>query len=129
MSDLEGGSVDELGWQLDVDADADEIRFEHVDTGNAYVFDDEGNLRVAGDEEIGGDIEALRRTLAAALDGESSDALSDGTFGTGGCRVECDEGSGEVTIRSDAKISLAAPVIELSASGPLTLDGAIISLN
>ncbi|WP_254838202.1 hypothetical protein [Natronomonas marina] len=132
-----GETIDAAGWRLAVDRDAEEIRLEHAESGSEYVLDADGGLRVPGDGEVGDDLGALRETLAAALDGPSPRAVADGGQAAGNCTVECDESTGEVTIESDTRIRMAAPVIDIestgnatvSTDGVLTLEGALVRLN
>ena len=127
-----GASAMALGWRLDVDEAAGELRLEHAASETTYVLDADGGLHVPGDADVEADLEALRETLAPRREGE---AMTDGSGSR--CAVECDEATGEVTIESDSKISLSAPTIELAsrgnlsvdASGVLTLEGALIKLN
>jgi hypothetical protein len=135
MSDGEN-PPEEIGWRFEVDPTAGELRLEHAESDTIYVLDAEGGLRVPGD--AGGDLDALRETLASVLrsDGGDYEAVTDGGQSAGNCTVECDETTGEVIIESDSKISLDAPTIELSsatttvdASGVLTLQGGVIKLN
>lgn len=132
----EQGDIEDVGWRLDVDRDADELHIEHVESGDAYVFDADGNLRVSGEGNVGGELRELRATLAAAL-ADGHEQVGGGSRSATGCTIECDPTTGAVSIESDSKISLAAPTIELSArgnlsvdaDGVLTLEGALVKLN
>lgn len=144
---MSGGldSTGEIGWQVDVDGEAGEVRLEHPASGSVYVLDADGGLRVPGDSAVDGDLDALRETLLSAL--ASSDdpvAVTDGGQSTGNCTIDCDPSTGavtiesgtDVTIESDTRISLDAPEVDVSssttsvnASGVLTLQGALVKLN
>lgn len=142
----EDGSPEEIGWEFEVDPAGDELYLEHAASDTTYVLDAEGGLRVPGEADVGSELNTLRETLTAPLraDGDEREAVTDGGQ-TGPCSIECDETTGEVTIESDADISLEsrgtisldASQIELSAdgnavvdaSGVLTLQGALIKLN
>lgn len=132
-----GDTIDAGGWRLEVDRGSEEIHLEHPESGNEYVLDADGGLRAPGDGEVGDELGALRETLAGALDGTERRAVADGGQTAGNCTVECDENTGEVTIESDTKIRMEAPVIEIEATGNttvrtegvLTLEGALVRLN
>lgn len=132
-----GDTIDAGGWRLEVDRDAEEIHVEHAESGNEYVLDADGGLRVPDDGAVGDDLDALRETLAGALGEPSRRAVADGGQAAGNCTVECDENTGEVTIESDTKIRMEAPMIEIEATGSttvstdgvLTLEGALVRLN
>lgn len=131
-------SPDDIGWEIEVDPASEELRLEHVGSGTTYVLDSSGGMRVPGEAEAGHDLAALQTAVTAALEpsARGQTVLPDGG-GSRSCRLECDEETGEVIIRSDTKISLEAPQIELSsegntsltADGVLTLEGALIELN
>jgi hypothetical protein len=134
-------SLHELGWRIEVDTAEGELYLEHAETDTTYVLDADGGLRFAGEPDIESGLDALWETLAAVDDGDAEPgaertALTDGGSATN-CTLECDENTGEVTIRSDTRITLDAPVIEmasrgtmsLQASGVLSLEGALIQLN
>lgn len=132
------------GWRLDHDDDADELWLEHLDSGATYVLDAEGQLTVVGEEAPSGELRELQATLAAAMAEDEQDGANVNARGPAGCAVKC-ESNGEVTIESNQKITMDAPTVEVSAqakldlasngtaevssSGPLTLQGAIIQLN
>jgi hypothetical protein len=124
-----------VGWQLEVDAEAGELRLEHEASGNEYVLDADGGLRVPGGSEVGEELGVLREALAGVL-GEERTALPDGGQSSR-CAVECDDATGEVHIESDTGIRLDAPVIEVksdgntsvNAGGVLTLEGSLVRLN
>lgn len=130
MSNREETTLDGTPWTLAVDDGAGELHIEHAESGNAYVFDAEGNLRVPGDGDVG-DLHAVRDALASAL------AEPEGTAqrtSEEACLVACDEETGELKLRSDEAISLEAPTIDLesdqslslTASGQLSIDAALI---
>jgi hypothetical protein len=140
---VDGGSPGDLGWQIDVDDEAEELQLEHPASGSVYRLDAEGGLRVVGGgpdevEAAGEALEELQSTLAAALDADQqrSDASAASESAQSTCQVECNQ-RGEVVIESDTKISLAAPNIEISAdaqltttsSGILTLQGSLVKIN
>jgi hypothetical protein len=140
------GALGGTGWDFDVDATTGELHLEHAESGTTYILDADGGLRVPGDTDVGSELDALRKTLTAALnsDGAEHEAVTDGGR-TGRCNIECDETTGEVTIESATNISMEsegtisfdASQIELSAdgnatvdaNGVLTLQGALIELN
>lgn len=144
MSDSENDDVEALGWRLDVDAEADELRLKHAKSDTAYILDARGNLTIVGDGDIGDEIRELQELLASALAGDGNDVTADGEQRAAGCAIECDESTEAMTIASDTKITMEAPNIEvaagqldvdadgaaeLSAAGSLTFEGAIIELN
>jgi len=124
-----------VGWQLEVDAEAGELRLEHEASGDEYVLDADGGLRVPGGSEVGEELGVLREALTGAL-GEERTALPDGGQSSQ-CTVECDDATGEVRIESDTGIRLDAPAIEVesddntsvNAGGVLTLEGSLVRLN
>ena len=130
----------ELGWRITVDATEGKLQLEHVETDTTYVLDADGGLQLAGEPDVEDGLDALRETLAAvdggAEPGAERTALTDGGSAAN-CTLECDEDTGEVTIESDTRITLDAPVVEISsrgelsiqAGGVLSLDGALILLN
>ena len=138
--------MEAIGWTIDLDVTAGEIHLEHGQSGSTYVLDADGGLRVPGETDVGAELGGLRETLVSALQASEADheAVTDGGQ-AGGCTIECDEATGEVTIESDtdisiesrSSISLDAPQIELAAdgnatleaSGILTLQGSLIKLN
>lgn len=131
-------SLAAIGWELDVDTAAGELHLHHAESGGTYVLDADGGIRIPGDADVDGDLATLREVLTTALPETGSDreAVTDGGQTTSGCTIECDEATSEVTIESDSKISLSAPVIDLSAdtatletTGVLSLEGALIKLN
>jgi len=133
------GNGDRLGdtdWRL---AGGDEeVRFEHVDSGNAYVLEADGSLRVSGNGAIGREIHDLRETIASTLgrDGNGDPALREDGGGTGdglreagvrtgadlqenavstgSCSVRCSETTGELIVESSAGITVRAPVVDIS---------------
>lgn len=136
-----GGTPEDVGWQFDVDADAEELRIEHAASGSAFVLDADGGLRVPGEaadvEDVGAELHELRSTLASALEAEPGTVeRRDEADVQSSCRVECNQ-RGEVVIESPSRISLDAPVIDISSDGQLTatskgvltLEGALIQLN
>lgn len=140
---VDGGSPEDIGWQIDVDEEAEELRLEHPASGSIYRLDAEGGLRVPGDgpedvEAAGEALQELQATLASALDVEQqhSDASAASESAQSTCQVECTQ-RGEVVIESDTKISLAAPNIDISAdaqltttsAGLLTLQGSLVQIN
>ena len=116
MSNREETVLDGTPWTLAVDDDAGELHIEHAESGDAYVFDAEGNLRVPGDGDVG-DLHEVRDALASALEEPTGTAQTAGE----GCSVACDEETGELELRSEEGISLEAPTIELAASQTLSL--------
>lgn len=135
---MSGGedSLAAIGWELDLDAAAGELHLHHAESGRTYVLDADGGIRIPGDAD--GDLSMLREALTSALQetGNDREVVTDGGQSTSGCTIECDETTKEVTIESDTKISLSAPVIDFSAntatletSGVLSLEGALIELN
>ncbi len=132
-----GKSFDAVGWRANVEPDAGEIRLEHDATGSVYVLDADGGLRVPGEANAGVDPAAVQAALESAVEaGPPRRAMADGGQ-SGRCAVECDEATGEVTIESDTKISLDAPVVDIASgsntsvtsSGVLTLRGALVQVN
>jgi hypothetical protein len=134
-------SLHELGWRITVDTTEGNLYLEHAETDTTYVLDADGGLQLAGEPDIEDGLDALRETLAAVDNGDTEveagqTALTDGGSAAN-CTLECDENTGEVTIESDTRITLDAPVIEMSsqgqmslqASGVLSLNGALIQLN
>jgi len=126
-----------VGWRVTVQPAAGEIRLEHDATESVYVLEEDGGLRVPGGADADVDPAALQAALTGALDdAPTGRALPDGGQAAG-CTVDCDEATGEVTIESDTKISLDAPVVDIAASGTmnvtaagvLTLLGAIVKVN
>jgi hypothetical protein len=117
MSNREETVLDGTPWTLAVDDDAGELHIEHAESGDAYVFDAEGNLRVPGDGDVG-DLHEVRDALASALEDPEEPAQ---TTAEGGCSVACNEETGELELRSEEGISLEAPTIELAASQTLSL--------
>jgi hypothetical protein len=139
---VDGGTPEDVGWQVEVDAEAEELRLEHGASGSVYRLDAEGGLRVPGEssgtEDAGEALQELQSTLASALEAEQRDRDSSTAEENlqSSCRVECNQ-QGEVVIESPSKISLEAPTIDISAagqltatsSGILTLQGSLIQLN
>jgi outer membrane protein assembly factor BamB len=117
MLDPTGADLAATGWELDVDPGGGELILAHVDSGRSYVLNGEGEVRVAGDEETGGDRGDLRTALASS--GEDGTAAARSTIdaqvktNTEACTVECDETTGELTIHGAAAISVDAPVVEV----------------
>jgi len=107
----DSGDLADAGWRLDVDAEAGQLRFEHVDSGEAYAFDDDGDLIIPGEGGGGGDVEA------SALDASAEGALDAAATGTGVAGIRCDEETGELIIESDTAVSMAAPTIDVSGEG------------
>ncbi|MEF8906740.1 MAG: hypothetical protein V5A13_02665 [Haloarculaceae archaeon] len=117
MSNREETVLDGTPWTLAVDDEARELHIEHAESGDAYVFDAEGNLRVPGDGDVG-DLHEVRDALASALEEPPGTAQ---TADEGACSVACDEETGELKLRSEEGISLEAPTIELESSRTLSL--------
>lgn len=145
MSTFEDAALKDIGWELYVDEEAEELHIEHAESGDSYVFDADGNLRVSGNEVDASEIRKLRETLSSALSVDSGeDGLLENILESDTCRIECDD-AGTLSIEADRKISVEAPQLELSgksnvdisangsatidASGILTLNGSVIKLN
>jgi hypothetical protein len=111
-------SIGSTGWQLVSDPEAGAVHLEHVDSGHSYVLDDEGGVRVPGSEDIGGELRALRSTIASeredstTVTGSGIDTQAEISAET--CTVQCDGETGEVTIRGATVISVDAPVVDVS---------------
>jgi len=140
---VDGGSPEDIGWQIDIDDEAEELRLEHAGSGSVYRLDAEGGLRVPGEgpedlEGAGEALQDLQSTLASALEAEQqrSDASAASEPAQSSCRVECNQ-QGEVVIESPTRISLEAPHIDISAgaqltttsAGVLTLQGSLVKIN
>ena len=145
MSTFEKSDLDEIGWQLDVDTEAEEIHLEHHGTGDSFVLDADGSFRVSGNGVTGEDLRELQEKLAAATVSNSGvDSSAENILDSNHCRITCDE-TGTLSIEADRKIDIEAPQMELSsdatfdincrahasieAEGVLTLNGAQIHLN
>lgn len=148
-----------LGWRCAVDPESEQLHLEHAESDTSYVVDADGNLTVPGGGSVDGALEDLQATLSSALAGGSADGheetvdASAAAAQSANCSIDCDSATGEVTIESDASITLDAPTIEIDAgsqlelssagqltlagtaaaemtsNGVLTLDGALIRLN
>lgn len=127
--------VVEAGWGLSIEADGDELHVEHIESATTYVIGDDGSLTVPGGNPPDGNLHELQGALASALDDEGQEAAA--PAGTAQCSIECDEETGEVTIRSRSSITLEAPDIQVrstgnatvESNGVLALEGSLITLN
>lgn len=117
-------ALDGTPWALAVDEEAGELHIEHDESGDSYVFDEEGNLRVPGDGDVDGPLHEVRDALAAALaEGDDEPQTSDGT-----CTVACDEETGELRLASEEGITLDAPVIDVNAGEDLNATAGSVDL-
>lgn len=122
-----GETLEACGWRVAVDRAAGEIHLEHEESGDEYVLDGDGGLRVPGGGTAGGDLEAMRDRLAAALDdGSYGPAVPDG--GTvQDDHVEYDENSRTLSLSSPDRIRLDASTIELTGTD-VTVDGVTVGI-
>lgn len=130
-----------FGWRVTVDAAEGKLYLEHAETDTTYVLDADGGLQLSGEPGVEDGLDTLLETLAGVDDDGAERETERGALTDGGstanCTLECDENTGEVTIESDSRITLDAPVIEISsraqmslqAGGVLSLDGALVRLN
>lgn len=127
-----------VGWRFALDQDAEEMHIEHEGSDTSLVLDDTGDLRMASDQHLDGELTELHSILAAALEDAAAEGGPDSVQAqTSGCRVECDQSTGAVVIESDTKVTIDAPQIELSAAGTLDIEangilsiqGSLIKLN
>jgi hypothetical protein len=113
-------ALEETPWNLAVDDEAEELHIEHGESGDTYVFDAEGNLRVPGDGDVDGTLREVRDALASALpDGTQGDTHED--VSGDGCSVECDSETGELRLRSDEGITLNAPTVDIDPEQELSV--------
>lgn len=125
MSNTGNGAIDRTEWDLAVDDDAGELHIEHAESGNEYVFDSDGALRVPGDGDVGDELHDLRDALASTLEGGEDGQAQVSQDGTG---VEIDRETGELIIQSNRKITLDAPEIELTTGETLAISGGEVTV-
>jgi len=105
MADLT--NLEESGWRIDVDGG--EVRAEHPDSGQTYVFDAEGEVRApegdTTDSGTGGD-GVVAQTDTGGLEEANTTASA--------CTVECDETTGEVIIYGESGVSMRASAIDIA---------------
>jgi hypothetical protein len=110
MTDDLRARLEELGWGIELDEDRGEISLVHSETENEFVLDDQGNLTVPGDEDVGDDLRELHSLLTSALEAYSDPASR--------CSIDCEE---PVRIESGERIALEAPEIVVDAGNTLDL--------
>jgi hypothetical protein len=108
VTDLEG-----TDWRLD--AEGETVRAEHAGSGRTYVFDADGGISVPEEDTA----DSTDGDTANATDGDTvvtqgeTGPLEETSTDTG-CVISCDETAGEVTVRSDAGISMRAPTVDIA---------------
>lgn len=108
ITDLEG-----TDWRLD--AEGGTVRAEHAGSGRTYVFDADGGISVPEEDTTNatdGDTANATGGDAVVTQGETG-SLEEASTDTG-CVIACDETAGEVTVSSDAGISMRAPTVDIA---------------
>jgi hypothetical protein len=116
--------IEDAGWQVTVDDGAGEVRLDHADTGSAYVLGPEGGLRVPGEGNVETALHDLQGTVASALDGDGgrpSGGLVESGVEVDSSGIERDDATDAVTIESETRVSLRAPIVEVSGIDPVEI--------